>query len=72
MFTLNKIYSQEHFTFLGITLDTRLSWKDHINALAAKLSRLNNNYKRSIVLDNYIYKPDSLINFAVINNRKQR
>ncbi|KAK9502127.1 hypothetical protein O3M35_012718 [Rhynocoris fuscipes] len=38
MFTINKKYSQEHFTFLGITLDTRLGWKDHINALAAKLS----------------------------------
>ena len=40
--SLNKINieSVSHFTFLGIILDTALSWKYHTNMIAIKISKV--------------------------------
>lgn len=39
MFTLKELEdSQKSFRFLGVTLDSRLGWKDHISNLSSKLS----------------------------------
>ena len=35
-----NIESVSHFTFLGIILDTALSWKYHINMIAIKISKI--------------------------------
>ncbi len=37
----NKIDCVESFNFLGLTIDSQLSWKAHVNIISSKLSRVN-------------------------------
>lgn len=36
-----EIECVESFNFLGITIDKQLTWKDHLNKIATKISRIN-------------------------------
>ena len=45
----------EHFTFLGIILDEKLSWINHINMLSNKISKvIGEMYKHKNVVPEYI------------------
>ena len=49
------IENVEHFNFLGITLDEKLSWINHINMLSNKISKvIGVMYKLKNVLPEYI------------------